>query len=594
MKTRYIALIALGAMAFASCAQEIEITSLNEDKVVAYIDNSDTKTDYAGETQFSWVTGDAIRLLVYKVDGGNVDHYSNWADADGARTSFHGTFPDGVDYEAAGYALYPALTRSGSKNEGISVTLPNVYNLSADHPMNHIPLLGKADPQDDHLYRFRTATGVLKVTFSNMPAIAKYIVMVAPVPICGTFALNDDTVENGFQLADATGTAYIHLTLPTIAEGDTFTAYFPVPAGTLPAGVYFQIQDSSKAIFSTDETVSPITVVRNQLLNLTPKSPIAVPANEVDLSALLGTYGMHSIPGPYSTNNQPGDIVLEASDDAGKGNVMMTKFAGISGKQYGTFDGTNLIFPKDQIFGDNPYDDNATKPYVALDFYKGSVVDATFELVEPGVIKAVGADAMGLRTCTADDWTTYGGGWPWALCFGYIYAERDYNANLTYIPLEESNVTPIAVETEEGSVANLVDGSIKNYWHSPWSSAGTYDATYGIYIDIDLGEGNGVKDFDILFGLRGSYNDHPDHIQIYTSNDGSNWGSALADVSGIYATYLPSYNDPKWCNPVPCDGSAVSRYIRISILSTDGSNGNKSDLRVSGCTHMSDIQLWSR
>ena len=166
-----------------------------------------------------------------------------------------------------------------------------------------------------------------------------------------------------------------------------------------------------------------------------------------------------------------------------------------------------------------------------------------------------------------------------------------YVSSYPQITLTADMVSPIATETGEGSVAALVDGSTSNtsYWHSPWSVTGTYDATYGVYIDIDLGEGNGVKNFELRLCPRaGASNDYPDHIKIYASNDKTAWGDALAEQSNLYGN---GYSNGLWYPAFACSASDAKRYIRISILSTNGSNANVSDLRSSGCTHLGEIAL---
>ena len=165
------------------------------------------------------------------------------------------------------------------------------------------------------------------------------------------------------------------------------------------------------------------------------------------------------------------------------------------------------------------------------------------------------------------------------------------------ISLSESMLSPSATEPSEGSVAGLIDGSMTaagSYWHSPWSIPGTYDATYGVYIDIDLGEGKGVKDFQLYLCSRANaYNDQPDHIKVYATNDKSDWGTALAEQSSLYATYVKGKEgDSNWYNPFEGHAADAQRYIRISILSTDGNNGNKSDLTSTGCTHLGEIILY--
>ncbi len=171
-------------------------------------------------------------------------------------------------------------------------------------------------------------------------------------------------------------------------------------------------------------------------------------------------------------------------------------------------------------------------------------------------------------------------------------AAAPYEAIPGKVDLTTSMITVSANETysgDDGGPAALVDGDTSTHWHSPWSFAGTYDSTYGIYVDIDLGAGNGLTNFKLRFCLRNCLNDHPDHVKIYASTDGTNWGSAVGEMSSIYSTY----GQGNWTDFVNCVASTQSRYIRISILSTNGNNSNVSNLTSSGCTHMAEIELYS-
>ena len=591
MKTKYSALIFVSALALLSaCKKEVSAPlTRGLGNITAYIDNSGTKTAYTDETKFSWVEGDAVRVVVTNVADGHVDRYSQWAQSSGVEVDFDGTTPDGTTWEATGFAIYPSLDHGGSKSEGLTVTLPSVYEVSGDNYMSIIPLVGRADADNALRYKFRTAVGILKVRLANVPAAARLLTLNTTVNVSGVYPLNTVAFENGLGMSEAlSGNTSVSVKFPQHTQGSDFAVYLPVAVGTIPAGATFSIcAENGSELYTTPATVRDIPVQRAQLLDVTPSAPITYVVPTVDLTPVIGEYDMVTTAGPYSSNSTPGALVIAQSDDASKGNVMMTKFAGVSGKQYGTFDGEFITFPKDQIFGANPYEDAAEKPYVAIDFYKESVVDAQFQLLGNGRIKAVNADAMGLRTCTEADWQEYGGGWPWALCFDSVYAE--FQAGRTQIALTEKMVSPCATETAEGSVAALVDGAASSYWHSPYTVAGTYDATYGVYIDIDLGEDT-VSNFDVTFKLRDCYNDHPDHVKIYSSVDGTSWGDAAGELSGIFS----GVGAACWTPFIACNGSSACRYIRISILSTNGMNGNVSDLTASGCTHMAELQIWKR
>lgn len=217
-------------------------------------------------------------------------------------------------------------------------------------------------------------------------------------------------------------------------------------------------------------------------------------------------------------------------------------------------------------------------------------------------VAAIKADAAGVLTFTTSESQDFAGLADGTYRLVYRVSEGDGTHGFTFkdggdftvysgvkIDLSTCTVSPIATETSEGSVAYLYDGNTSTYWHSPWSVAGTYDSTYGIYIDVDLGSGNEVTKFKARFHLRNSLNDHPDHIKIYASTDGSSWGSALADVSGIYSTY----GQNSWTDFVPFTAASASRYVRIAILQSTGDNGEVSDLTSTGCTHLAELELYN-
>jgi len=428
--------------------------------------------------------------------------------------------------------------------------------------------------------------GILKVTVANIPADAYYLYLQDPngtFAFSGTYAVGDQDEIRAQDAVSPSGNNFKKtIAFTPQSAGETRTFFFPLPTGTIPAGTLLKLDKGYSGGFDnimTKTFTKPITIQAGHVKPLAAVS--AVPMDDV-----LGTYTMTVTSSDYSTNNKAGMLVIEESDDPSKGNVMITKFADIEGKQYGTFDGSQLVFPADQLFAANPY--STDYPYIALDAYTGGVTDAQFTVIEPGHIRYEG-EAIGFRATSQDLWfnDSHNGAWPWSLAFGSLEATR-----ITPISLSESMISVSANETylgDDGGPAALVDGDTGTHWHSPWSFTGTFDSTYGVYIDVDLGSGNELTKFIAHFHLRNSLNDHPDHIKIYASADGSNWGSALADMENIYATYGPN----SWTAPIPFTAASPSRYVRIAILSTNGYNGTVHDLTSEGCTHMAEIELYN-
>ncbi len=126
------------------------------------------------------------------------------------------------------------------------------------------------------------------------------------------------------------------------------------------------------------------------------------------------------------------------------------------------------------------------------------------------------------------------------------------------------------------------------------------NATYGQIISVDLNEGglstNGS--FYFSFATRNVMNDHAKAMDIYVSNvrwdeDGFDEskvkvGSTVNALEGIFP-----YADLWIKNPIECSGSGTYRYITISILASDGLNGTY-DLKTAGCTHMAEIEFYTK
>jgi len=437
-----IAYFALAALTLAvSCAKEVEApvelnTRTTHTVTIRAGFDADTKTAYDALGKFSWVAGDKIGVLVS--NGETVKQVTFTTTQSGEFVDFSGEVEEG--YTLEGIASYPFTgERDGYVCNDLVYEADHVNDAqepapgwrlygsvkpSATRPLSALPLIGKADPTSPGSYQFTTATGIVKFTVENVPLETMFAYLEIPAEVAGESNLNGwyTLAEDGSLKMENTVDGWLNRYNWNVPQtlNSTMEYYFFVPSGTLPAGTKFELCGQDWGAIASFTMEKDVEVARNVITNI---APVTIdPVTEYSLSDVLGTYEMTVTTGPYSSNNKPGDLVLEASDNQELGNVMMTVFGGVSGKQYGKFNGATITFPKDQIFGENPYSDAAEKPYVAIDFYAGSVVDAVFEVVEPGKIRAINADAMGLRTCTAEDWAEYGGGWPWALCYGSIVA----------------------------------------------------------------------------------------------------------------------------------------------------------------------------
>lgn len=600
-------LFALAALTLAACAKQAApapqaaLPGTHTVTITAGFDES-TKTAYDSEGKFSWKAGDVIGVVCVDAEG-NVIPVPFTTSESGPVADFTGELPDG--YDLMYMATYPFNTPvDGYANNNFAWDEKNFRlwgSIKPDmqDPLSCVPLGGIME--DDGFFTFSTATGIVKFTVVNMPKDTYYTYLETPADsqayLNGWFTLGPDCSVMMKNATDGYHERY-NWNVPTDVN-QTMDIYFFLPVGTLPAGTKFEICDENWAAMHSFVFQKDVEVVRNAITEI---APIELePVTVYGLEDLLGEYEMTDYSsGPYSGNATPGDIVLEASDDESLGNVIMTTFAGVPGKVYGTFDGVNLVFAKGQIFGANPYEDAAEKPYVALDFYKGEVVDPTFEIVSKGIIRAVGADAIGLRSCTQEDWQEFGGGWPWALCFGNLTAQWKGTVEPAVytkgeeIPLKMNMIYACNSINWDGSgVGGLLDGDPATYWHSDYYYEITNnDPVYGLYFDFTL-EAD-IDAFRFEYQVRqGNAGAKPTRIVYGVSADGESWAvvgeAATAEMSDAAAgdwVQLPA---------VSLDGPY--RHIRLGI--TDSASTDEGtltgDLNWAGykkCVNMAELKLF--
>lgn len=112
---------------------------------------------------------------------------------------------------------------------------------------------------------------------------------------------------------------------------------------------------------------------------------------------------------------------------------------------------------------------------------------------------------------------------------------------------------------ENGKATNAFDGNTNTFWHTKWLGGST---PYPHEIQIDLGAAYSLVGFTYLvrqdFGVNGSIA----RYEFYVSQDGTNWGTAVATGTLSYATskYQINFSDK------------TGRYVRLRALSEV--NGN--------------------
>jgi len=595
MKKLVYTLIASGAI-FAlalSCTKEITPDIDNQanakaanssipTEIIAVInpDDAATKTQYAGNTTFGWTSGDQVRMPVAKWSGANqtgsitaCDYYTfNTTDASGSASAtfiINGGTADMEGYNpnpygaastwtSMGYLVYPhALfnkTYSGSKPK---ITLPAsiAYNESTPLDGGVVPLIGR---KDGDTYKFSTAVGFIKLTVSNAPSDANKIQLVSAAnALAGDFVPDDvdATVSQLSQSSVVSGTSTLTLTGLSLTAGESYDFYFPVPVGTYAANdLSVTLFDSNNVPLLEKTIAKSLTIARNEVL--------AIPA-------LL----YHRV---YVKGSLSNPLLYTENPYASSGTIRMI----VSRNKLTKNNYNKAEWPSGNRFAANQ---NGWALNSHADFLKNVTESGLFYLQY--IVCTDGTQPSALNENRV---AIYG-----SVPFYFVPSANK-------IPVEESWLNVPYVSTSEGSVANLVNGTTA-YWHSPYGSENpSRNATYGQIISVDLNEGSLTTKGDFYFSFltrKGALNDHSKSINVYVSNvrwDDDSFGDGKVLVGSTSNALEGIYPyDGVWIKtPIECTHMNDNdyRYITISILSN--STGN--DLRTSGCTHMAEIEFYTK
>ena len=347
MKKILLPVLALTAALTVSCNKEQEMDApaakaTHKATIEATIDG--TKTAYANDKTFSWIEGDKISVME-ELDG-EVKFDEFTASATGRSTTFSGEISDGATFGQ--WAVYPSNLNPQVTDGALSVTLPRFYMLdvqgedvasgyiSSDNPMANLPLVGQK--QEDGKYKFSTAMGVVKFSFTNVPEDVAYVSLTANEVITGTFVADENGV---FSLNSTDGGQFLFFQV-TPTEQHTLDVYFPMPVGTLTAGLKVELTGSDAVTpYLSKTTVSDIEVVRNRVTEV---AALEVQDSGLTLEDIYGVYEVATVDffadeetGEYGTDTRY--LVIEPSDNVNYGNVMFTNtFLGMPMENmYGTF-----------------------------------------------------------------------------------------------------------------------------------------------------------------------------------------------------------------------------------------------------------------
>lgn len=320
MKKLFYSVLALAGILAVSCNKEMEqkAVKIATDEAVSTHTvtvradfSAETRTAYADDKTFSWVKGDTIHVYTVNEAAGTARVAKLVAQESGATAEFVGEVEDG--FELTSFAVYTAKESWLTWDENdFYVYLPGTtaiddasyqFNVESSNPMSNVPLTGTLD--EDGVFHFKTATGVLKFNLTDLDPDASYFELIAADDnmLQGYFAVD---VENGtinrdggregtYTYTDKDGNeqtarySYTNLfyKFAPDAEGKA-TIYVPVPVGTLGAGATIQIYDSSDNVIFSQATKKDITITRNKVTELVP-----LKAKVEWISLGTGKYGDH-------------------------------------------------------------------------------------------------------------------------------------------------------------------------------------------------------------------------------------------------------------------------------------------------------------
>lgn len=414
-------------------------------------------------------------------------------------------------------------------------------------------------------FNFKTAMGILKLNIANIPAEATAIRLTTnndAYPVDGDFVLekNAGIVTIGIDKYQGGGNGYQSVDISgegAIASRDFF---FNIPVGTYPAHTLsFEVRKDDQVLLK--KTISKeITFVRNECLTIP----------SLRYNRLLWVNGSISAPGLY-TEKPDGASTIRVHIS----NVELTAAGYLSDKS--NWVNGNKFSASQNNWNLTQLKNTSNSPFLSA--------AGTYYLQY--IVSSDGSTPASLSDATV---MAYG-----SVPFMYVPAANK-------IPVASSWLNVPYVSDAEGSVASLVDGNASTFWHSPYGSEDpARNATYGQIISVDLNEGGLTTNgnFYFSFATRNVQNNHAKAMDIYVSNvrwDEAGFdagkvkvGSTTNALEGIF----PSTD--LWIkNPIECSGSGSYRYITVCILKGAMLSGAETNLTTGGCTHMAEIEFYTK
>ncbi len=286
MKKTYIILSILVIGSLTACKKEYSSSDVFKDlSIKATVTNLDTKTTYnkSGSTyEFSWVQNDVISVML--IDGAsNRDrfNYTTTEATPGASAVFNPAAALDAKWSLAEYAFYPANTNGftyPNKTASPTLTLGENINLANDsNPYAAIPMIGVNN--GDGTFSFKAGTGVLKVSFTNLPAGVSGHDLHLELKTASTYLTGACTfpIDDKMLSISSSGGRVKKVNYTSVADASAVSFFVPIPACTIPAkDLTFVLRCStlpttfSSGVYFFDNFVNPqaITIERGVVSEL--------------------------------------------------------------------------------------------------------------------------------------------------------------------------------------------------------------------------------------------------------------------------------------------------------------------------------------
>ncbi len=300
-------------LALLSCAKK-EMVSNDENGfsplvIRAVVDEDVTKTTYTDNGsayEFSWNQNDYVAIQVYK--GGSStkpDQIKFKAQSDGATTTLVQdgySFDLSDDHNVAGYsnknytlgdyAFYPRYATSNNNDllytrnasgtgDGDSSTdyvkLHESIPYVPSNPSSVIPIIGKKESGNgtpNTLFKFKTATGILKISLKQIPTGATKLVLTSKTAtdeLSGEYLFAEETTYNngivmGVGTKNYTNTKTV--TFSDLSGLDTYTDFYvPIPVGSIN-GLVVDIKKDDNTLLWRISTDAVLSITRGVVTEL--------------------------------------------------------------------------------------------------------------------------------------------------------------------------------------------------------------------------------------------------------------------------------------------------------------------------------------